>query len=668
MDSSPVRRRLLLWIVGASFVVMASIAAWRVVSLRDLAVQRERSRLEEFVKDQVEGWEDELLKTLQDRLVGASADPDQERLVAMQRQFRRAPWFDSVFVWEPPSAGQPGVPVFPTVSVPDADEQVRLSPCMRAFGELSRPPYPEVDVLVRALVYGCRAEPPNVRLTATTNAAILLLGVNRYEDALRVLGTAMIPDNLTLRAAGQQGVSPFRLAAWRTLQVDVLLALNRPGEGLDLAVRVGEQIADLDAPDLPPLLHHMRRIVDRLEQHGRLVDAARLSEGMSRADRRKHAYEEVLRRLSGEPLSGSTDARFVYDVYSDQPFLLYYGWSNGHGVAFALEQHPLIEAFLQRMRKLQGAVTLTEARSDRWVAGARSGGSYAIVVPFTRTLTNLRVCIRQSVVDAATNSINEEWYMPLFVILACVVFGIGGLIAVDRATLREVELSLRQRAFATRVTHELKTPLAGIKVMAENLEVGAFRDDAHRREMAGRIVAEADNLTRRVDEVLAVARQRTIPKPEPVDPEEVLLMAVDDWGPRLHDAGVALRADLAVTDPVLGDGNALRDAVACLLDNALKYRREDRPEPSVWLTLEQVGRQVVIAVADNGLGVPRPMRKRVFDRFVRVEGPHRGKAGGHGLGLHQVREIVAAHHGTVTCADGVDGGAKFVIRLPALRS
>jgi signal transduction histidine kinase len=253
------------------------------------------------------------------------------------------------------------------------------------------------------------------------------------------------------------------------------------------------------------------------------------------------------------------------------------------------------------------------------------------------------------------------------VIGLCFGLAMVALAALDRTIRQQFELLDRQRAFSTRVTHELKTPLAGIRVMAENLETGAYKDDGQRREMAHRIVEESDRLTRRVDEVLAVAKERTIPSPEPFDLEEVLYEAIDEWGPRMHDAGVELAANLGPADPVLGDAKAMRDAVACLLDNALKYRRET-VESRVWLALTQDGRTVEVSVADNGIGVPKAMRKRIFDRFVRVEGPNRGKAGGHGLGLHQVREIVAAHKGTVACVEGADGGAKFVIRLPAMRT
>lgn len=670
MDASPlVRRRALMWIVGTLFIAMASIAAWRVMSLRDLAIEQERARLQEFVEDSVTEWETALLNELRVGIETAASDP--ERVSSIQRSFRRQRrWFDSVYLWIPPSDKVRGRMVFPLVSAPQEATQIRQSPCLQQASRLTLSGVDSYDPLVHALVFGCRTEDLTIRLTAATMAANLLLSDQRYEQALRVLDATAVPDGLTLRAAASAGVSLFRYTSWLTLRTKLLMSLGRFAEAQALALKVGDQLSDLEAPDLPGLTLHMRDILSTVGQTGTTEDAAQLNARFQRANRRVYAHVEVERRLLDEAVDPSLppDPRFVYDMYADEPFLLYYGWSNGFGVALGLEQKPLIEDFLRdRMRHLQGAITITEARTDRWVAGARSGGRYTVTVPFTRTLTHLRVNVRQNVLDARVASMDEQWFVPLGVIGLCVVIGIGALVAVDRAARQEYELVDRQRAFGTRVTHELKTPLAGIKVMAENLESGAFRDEAHRKEMARRIVVEADQLTKRVDEVLSVAKQRSIPSPQPFDPEEILLNAIDEWGPRMQDAGVELKAELAATDSILGDANAMKDAVVCLLDNALKYRMEDSDDKRVWLDLSQQGGTIVITVVDNGIGVPKAMRKRIFDRFTRVEGPNRGKAGGHGLGLNQVREIVTAHHGTVVCNEGPEGGAEFVIRVPALR-
>ena len=204
--------------------------------------------------------------------------------------------------------------------------------------------------------------------------------------------------------------------------------------------------------------------------------------------------------------------------------------------------------------------------------------------------------------------------------------------------------------------------------MAENLLTGSFRDERQAADMALRIVNEADRLTDRVEEILSVASSREIPKLTQFDPEEPVMDAIMDWGPRMEANGVEFQADLEITSEVNGDMDSLRDAVACLLDNAIKYRREDSDHSKVILRLYETEKWVTIEVTDNGIGVPREKRTVIFDRFARIEGPNRGRSGGHGLGLAQVYDIVTAHKGTVQCSDGIDGGSKFTIQVPPIAS
>lgn len=661
-SESLVYRRALLWVVGVLLLLMATIAASYVIGLRERAIERERLQLQSIVEDIVSSWEESQLKRWSDHLEAVAANPSQAS--ASQRMLRRYRWFDSLFLWYAPE-DRPAEMVYPVPAAAGTRIQLQLSQCIRRAAAMPMRSPEDVDLVAQALVAGCRAETPTVRLTAGVSAATLYMGQQRWDDALRALDASAFNEAATLRTAALQGVDPFRLASHRSQRAELLLRTGRVDEGLDLALQLGQQITDLDAPDLAAGALHMHEIPRTLAAHGRQADADLLQRRVDRAERRMRAYEEVAQRLLAE--APRQEPRFVYDQYSDDPYLLYYGWSNGMGTALVFDQRALLEDFLStQMRQLRNHITVVDA-NRRWVAGATKGGGLVAVVPFTRTLTHLRVGVRQVALDNAVATLDEQWIVPLVVIALCVGLAGFALVMLDRTIRQQFEVLERQRAFSTRVTHELKTPLAGIKVMAENLEIGAFRDDAQRREMAHRIVEETDRLTERVDEVLAVARERTIPSPEPFDPEEVLYEAVDEWGPRLSDAGVQLLADVGSTDPVAGDAKAMRDAIACLLDNALKYRREDRADARVWIALRQEGRVVVLDVADNGIGVPKAMRKRIFDRFVRVEGPNRGKAGGHGLGLHQVREIATAHKGTVTCTDGVDGGARFVLRLPALR-
>ena len=176
-------------------------------------------------------------------------------------------------------------------------------------------------------------------------------------------------------------------------------------------------------------------------------------------------------------------------------------------------------------------------------------------------------------------------------------------------------------------------------------------------------MSETDRLARRVDQILQIARDREPSRTESVQVDEVLEDLLDEWEPRLEDSGFTLDRDVAPVS-LLGDSGLLRDAFSCLLDNALKYRRRDIEDVRLWIRLAREGGRLVLEVTDNGIGIPVAKRKVVFQRFARVEGPGRGLAGGHGLGLAFVRDAIHHHRGRVEVRDGIDGGTRFVVRIP----
>ena len=147
------------------------------------------------------------------------------------------------------------------------------------------------------------------------------------------------------------------------------------------------------------------------------------------------------------------------------------------------------------------------------------------------------------------------------------------------------------------------------------------------------------------------------------DIEALLDGALDEWEPRFEDAGVELIRDLEPVGTAFGDPALMRDAMVCLLDNAIKYKRDDR-QSVVQVNLRSLNDQAELSVSDNGIGVPKRKREDIFQPFVRVEGPDRGLSGGHGLGLSFVNDAVESQKGSVRCEEGIAGGARFVLRLP----
>jgi len=670
-------QRPFLWMGAIALVVLAAISITRVLGLRNELTSQVTAQITVTVADAVDTWETALLERLDQALEELAVEPTEASRAAAQIR-RRGAWLDSLYLWVPaPSlpvgtAMAPkvvrGTLVHPNYPATEDTRRIHLHPCLGAAKAVSIVEGYDAVTLAELYVDGCAGQPMTVRLVAATEAATVLHRAGRDDLALLALDSARLPPDLPVGEAIAKGLAPFRVVGHRTQRAQILLSMGRMDEGLDLLYATGREVADLDATHANGLLPYLRwPIMAELEEHGREQQAVDLADRLERAERRARAWREVEERLLPRSASDlSEPGRFVQDQYGDPPFVLYYRLVRGgeYAAAAVLDQSALIADFAASLPALGPDLVVTDADGSV-VYGATAGGPIAVAVPFTRTLTQLRVGVREQAISTRVRSYGNQWLTPLLVTVVFVLVGIAGISAQMRATNRQNELLVRQREFTTRVTHELKTPLAGIKVMAENLQMGAFRDPTHREDMARRIVDEADRLTARVDEILSVGRERTVPNPRKFDPEEPLLEAIDDWGPRLEDAGVKLIADLNPTDSVLGDAAALRDAVACLLDNGLKYHDERKAEPTVWLTLGQDGKHIVVDVADNGIGVPTAMRKAIFERFVRVEGPNRGAAGGHGLGLAQVAEIARMHKGTVECTPGVDGGARFTLRLPA---
>jgi signal transduction histidine kinase len=674
---------VLLLVAFAVIQVLAS-------TQRELQVAQIREELEHALHDGVATWERELYVRLGDALEDLLEHPEQA--ADLQARLRRKhPWFSALYVWRPAKPGArsrrgDGDLLFPPSATSEDPRALLAAPCLRPLREVNALAL-DPSLLARAILTNCRLEPAPIRLYAASEAANLMESVEAWPEALAALRSVALPAELSLGQAAASGIAPFRLAANRTHEARLESLLGRNDLALAQLYQIGLDVVSLDAPDAAPTLQFVEwPILRELEHHGRDDQARRLRALVGLSTRRVAAWREVQEKLvTASPESGPlVSHRLVRDQFSDDPYLLYYGWhaDGRRGAALQLEDKPLLREVLAHPALSAFRAHVAIYRGQAFLDGARRGGALALSVPLGQTFPELQIGLRASALTERTSRI-EDVFRNLFVV--SLVFPFASLIAfvalwaqvqaqqaqlraaADEARAQEEQRRLlqRQRDFSTRVTHELKTPLAGIKVMAENLEMGAYRDQTHLADLAGRILQEADRLTQRIDEVLALTRERRVPDPRPVDIEEALLDAVEPWEPRYQAANLTLEVDLAPTSPVLGDAQALRDAVSCLLDNALKYRRPDGERGQVALRARQAGRRVQIVVEDDGLGVPVEMREAIFQRFVRVEGPNRGLAGGHGLGLAQVAEIVEQHRGTVRCEASAWGGARFVLDLPA---
>ena len=247
------------------------------------------------------------------------------------------------------------------------------------------------------------------------------------------------------------------------------------------------------------------------------------------------------------------------------------------------------------------------------------------------------------------------------------LLGLSAALAVVAVTQlrREEELSTQRARFVSGVSHELRTPLAQIRLYLETLRLGRFRTDAQRERSLEQIDRETRRLTHLVENVLRFSRRDTLAPDdlarEPID----VASEVRDVASEFELLAAAKRATISVDvreqPTVVMVPGTLRQILINLLDNAVKYGPS---EQTVRVTVNGDSRSARIEVVDEGPGIPTSERDEIFEPFRRGRGAASSGAGGSGIGLTIVREIVAAHGGSVFVANG-ERGTKMVVELPA---
>jgi len=215
----------------------------------------------------------------------------------------------------------------------------------------------------------------------------------------------------------------------------------------------------------------------------------------------------------------------------------------------------------------------------------------------------------------------------------------------------------RQQQFVSDASHELRSPLSSIRQAAEvNRAHPAALEEG---ELADAVLEESARMQRLVEQLLLLTRAdegALMRTPRDVDLDDLALTVAR----RVRRPG--LRVDTSGIGPgrVRGDRVALAQVVQNLVDNAARHAGD-----AVAVVVREQGGDVEVLVEDDGAGIPEEHRRRVFDRFVRLDEARARDAGGSGLGLAIVEEIVTAHGGTVDVSSSALGGARFVVRLPA---
>lgn len=244
---------------------------------------------------------------------------------------------------------------------------------------------------------------------------------------------------------------------------------------------------------------------------------------------------------------------------------------------------------------------------------------------------------------------------------------ITGLILNTIFLVREIRRSEQHDTFLNSVTHELKTPIASIKLYLETLRSRDVAPET-REEFYNVMLSDTDRLLHTVEQVLAAGRageKKRQMNVEKLDLGAVLNESVQIARSRYNlDENVIRMAEPANDLKVLGDASDLRTAFVNLFDNAVKYSGADR-KISVRAKKTTLNQKVDVFIRDNGVGIPAAELKRIFKRFYRVHNESAKDTKGTGLGLAIVRSIIEKHGGKIKADSKGEGrGTTFVVQLP----
>lgn len=264
---------------------------------------------------------------------------------------------------------------------------------------------------------------------------------------------------------------------------------------------------------------------------------------------------------------------------------------------------------------------------------------------------------------------------PLGVHLRAMGLG-AGYVCIEATDVTESHRLARvRRDFVTNVSHELKTPIGALQLLAEALvdatepagdgAADLSADMVAARRFAERIQHESTRLGRLVQELLELTRLQGAepqPVPEPVAVDWVIAEVID----RTRTGAAARRVEIVVGGErgltVYGSDSQLATAVANLVENAINYSGEDT---TVRVGARATDEHVEIAVADQGIGIAPNEVDRIFERFYRADQARSRATGGTGLGLAIVKHIASNHGGRVDVSSTLGGGSTFTLRLPA---
>ncbi len=262
-----------------------------------------------------------------------------------------------------------------------------------------------------------------------------------------------------------------------------------------------------------------------------------------------------------------------------------------------------------------------------------------------------------------------KWREVVPLVLGVIFFAliIGGIVVYTVFLVREIHKNEQQDSFLNAVTHELKTPIASLRLYLETLQSRQLSETQH-QDFYRIMLEDTDRLLGTVEQILKAGEERHASSKknwQQVDFSSIVAETVDLTRLRHHLPAEVLQFAGSPEEKIYLRGNPqeLRTAVFNLVENAVKYSGEKK-EIEVYLLTPDID-TILLRVRDKGVGIPHPELKRIFKRFYRVASSANGRVKGTGLGLFIVRSIARRHGGDAFAeSEGTGRGSTFTLRLP----
>ena len=291
---------------------------------------------------------------------------------------------------------------------------------------------------------------------------------------------------------------------------------------------------------------------------------------------------------------------------------------------------------------------------------------YLVAEDFELLFTNWKVGLFNKDGQTIEEMVGKEKNLYKILFGGIIMLILTGLIVIVRAVIHESEMARIKSEFVSNVSHELKTPLALIRMFGETLDSGIVTDEKKRKEFYGIIRTESERLTHLINNVLDFSKMDTGRKKysfEEADLVQVVKSSLEAYKFHIRDNGFKIESEFPDESIILNiDKDSISQAVLNLLSNAVKYSDKTKfIKVKVW----QDETSAIITITDKGIGIPKNELKKIFEKFYRVSDDKvQISKGGTGLGLTLTKQIVEAHGGEIKAESDPGKGSRFSIILP----